>query len=159
MKDMDKAANRIISAINNKEKIGIYGDYDVDGTTSCALFYHFFKMLNVEVALYQPSRFVEGYGIHNSSVDKAIEDKMDLLITVDCGITNTATADYAKSLNLDLIITDHHKDAAEHIPDAYAVVNPNRRDEEPSELGKLGWSWCCICSMPSSERNFKEYEH
>lgn len=132
--DMDKCVQRLCQAIENKEKIGIYGDYDVDGTTSCALFYHFFKMLDIEVELFQPSRFVEGYGVHPSSIEAAIEKGVKVLVTVDCGITNLETADYALERNLDLIITDHHKDAREHLPKAFAVVNPNRRDEADSEL-------------------------
>lgn len=137
MLDMDKTADRIIEAIDKKELIGIYGDYDVDGTTSCALFFHYFKMLGVDVKLFQPSRFVEGYGVHPVSIDNAIEAEVKLLITVDCGITNIETAEYAKEKGLDLIITDHHKDAREYIPNAYAVVNPNRRDEEDSKLKTL----------------------
>lgn len=137
MIDMDKTSDRIIKAIDTKQTIGIYGDYDVDGTTSCALFYHYFKMIGVEVKLFQPSRFVEGYGVHPVSIDNAIEDGVDLLITVDCGITNLETADYANERGLDLIITDHHKDAREHLPKAFSVVNPNRRDETESELKTL----------------------
>jgi single-stranded-DNA-specific exonuclease len=137
MKDMDKTVQRITEAIDKNELIGIYGDYDVDGTTSCALFYHFFKMIGVEVKLFQPSRFVEGYGVHPSSVDNAIEEGVSLLLTVDCGITNLETCEYALEKKLDLIITDHHKDAREHIPNAYAVVNPNRRDEEDEVLKPL----------------------
>ena len=129
MLDTDKTAKRIIQAINKKEKIGIYGDYDVDGTTSCALFYQYFQMIGVDVELFQPSRFVEGYGVHPSSVDNAIAKGVDLLITVDCGITNCETADYALEKGMDLIITDHHKDIREEMPKAYAIVNPNRRDE------------------------------
>ncbi len=137
MKDMDKTVQRITDAIKNNERIGIYGDYDVDGTTSCALFFHFFKMIGVEVDLFQPSRFVEGYGVHPSSVDAAMEKGVNLLITVDCGITNLETCDYAIEKGLDLIITDHHKDAREHMPKAYAVINPNRRDEEDEILKPL----------------------
>ena len=129
MKDTNKAAQRIIEAINKNQKIGIYGDYDVDGTTSCALFYQYFQMLNIDVELFQPSRFVEGYGVHPGSIDNAIESGVKLLITVDCGITNCETADYALEKNIDLIITDHHKDIRDEMPKAYAVVNPNRRDE------------------------------
>jgi single-stranded-DNA-specific exonuclease len=137
MLDLKKASERIIRAINEGEHIGIYGDYDVDGTTSCALLWHFFNLLGLEVELFQPSRFVEGYGIHPSSIDNALEKKVKVLITVDCGISNTATADYAAD-KLDLIITDHHRDAATHIPKAYAVVNPCRRDEsENSPLRSL----------------------
>lgn len=127
--DCEKASLRIVKAIENEELIGIYGDYDVDGTTSCALFYHFFQMLGANIKTYQPSRFTEGYGLHLHSIDKAIEDDVKLLITVDCGITNIDAAEYSDHRGLDLIITDHHKDGAERIPPAYAVVNPNRRDE------------------------------
>lgn len=129
MIDLEKAALRLIEALDKKEKIAVYGDYDVDGSTSCALLWHFFKMLGVEIQVFQPSRFVEGYGIHPVSVDNALEAGVKVLISVDCGISNTETADYAQAKGLDLIITDHHRDAAPHIPRAYAVVNPNRRDE------------------------------
>lgn len=129
LKDLSRASARIILAIKNKEKIGVYGDYDVDGTTSCALFYHFFKMLDVEISIVQPSRFIEGYGLHLSSIDEASLNQIKVLITVDCGITNNEAATYAKEKKIDLIITDHHKDARESMPDAFAVINPNRRDE------------------------------
>lgn len=137
LRDLQKASARILAAINSKERIGIYGDYDVDGTTSCALLWHFFEMLGVDVDIFQPSRFVEGYGIHPSSIDNALEKNIKVLITVDCGISNTATADYALN-KLDLIITDHHRDAAPELPKAYAVINPCRRDEpEDSPLRAL----------------------
>jgi single-stranded-DNA-specific exonuclease len=129
LKDLRKASTRIIDAIDREEKIGIYGDYDVDGTTSCALLFHFFKMLGVNVSTVQPSRFIEGYGLHLSSIDEAVQNKLSILITVDCGISNNEAADYAKEKGLDLIITDHHKDARDTMPNAYAVINPNRRDE------------------------------
>lgn len=128
MIDLEKASARIIEAINNDETIGVYGDYDVDGTTSCALLWHFFNMLGFKVEVFQPSRFIEGYGVHNSSIDAAVEKNVKVLITVDCGITSISTAEYAKG-KLDLIITDHHKDAAPHLPEAFAVINPSRRDE------------------------------
>lgn len=137
LKDIKKASQRLIEAIDREEKIGVYGDYDVDGTTSCALLYHFFKMLGVDADLVQPSRFVEGYGLHLSSIEEAVEKKIKVLITVDCGITNNEAADLAKEKGLDLIITDHHKDARETMPDAFAVINPNRRDETDAELKTL----------------------
>lgn len=137
MIDLEKASKRLLRAMAENETIGIYGDYDVDGTTSCALLWHFFKMIGVTAEVFQPSRFVEGYGVHNSSIDAAVEKNVKVLITVDCGITNVATAEYAKG-KLDLIITDHHRDAAPTIPEAYAVVNPSRRDEpENSPLKPL----------------------
>ena len=134
---MSKGAERLISAIENKETIAIYGDYDVDGTTSCALLWHFFKMINTNVECIQPSRFIEGYGIHPPTIDEALEKNIRVLVTVDCGITNNETADYAKSKGIDLIITDHHKDARDEMPNAYAVINPNRRDEDLSALSLL----------------------
>jgi single-stranded-DNA-specific exonuclease len=137
MLDLGLASERIIRAIEDGEKIGVYGDYDVDGTTSCALLWHFFAMTGTEVEVFQPSRFVEGYGVHPSSIEAALEKNVKVLITVDCGISNTATADYALERGVDLIITDHHRDAAPHIPRAYAVINPNRRDEKDSELKTL----------------------
>ena len=137
MIDLEKASLRLIQAMAEGETIGVYGDYDVDGTTSCALLWHFFKMLGVQVEVFQPSRFIEGYGVHNSSIDAAVEKGCKVLITVDCGITSVATAEYAKG-KLDLIITDHHRDAAPTIPEAFAVVNPSRRDEpENSPLKPL----------------------
>jgi single-stranded-DNA-specific exonuclease len=133
MYDLEIASERLIRALNEKETIGVYGDYDVDGTTSCALLWHFFKMLGVNIEVFQPSRFVEGYGIHPSSIDIAVEKNVKVLMTVDCGISNGATAEYAKG-KLDLIITDHHRDAAPTLPEAYAVINPNRRDEPEESL-------------------------
>lgn len=129
MQGMEECCQRILKALDNDETIGIYGDYDVDGTTSCALFYHFFKLINVEVKLIQPSRFIEGYGLHASSIDNALSQGINLLITVDCGITNNEAADYSKERGLDLIITDHHTDGRDEMPNALAIVNPNRRDE------------------------------
>lgn len=129
MLDLELAAKRIIKAIESKETIGIYGDYDVDGTTSCALLAQFFSLIGVKVELIQPSRFIEGYGLHVSSIVDAKEKGIKVLITVDCGITSNEAADYALLENLDLIITDHHKDASPTMPKAFAVINPNRRDE------------------------------
>ncbi|MFW5887460.1 MAG: single-stranded-DNA-specific exonuclease RecJ [Bacteriovoracia bacterium] len=137
LKDIAKAAQRIIQAINNKEKIGVYGDYDADGTTSCAVLYHFFQLLSTTVNIYQPSRFEEGYGLHVSSIDTAIKDGIQLLITVDCGITNCEAAQYAAKQGMDLIITDHHEDGAPQMPQAYAVVNPSRRDQGDTPLKTL----------------------
>lgn len=136
MIDMDKASKRLVKAIQNNEKIGIYGDYDVDGTTSCSVLYQFFKMIDVEIDVCQPSRFIEGYGIHAPAIDKAIEKGIKVLVTVDLGITNNETADYALDKDIDLIITDHHSDIRESIPNAYAVVNPNRRDEDKTSERK-----------------------
>lgn len=137
LKDIRKAAVRIVDAIRDGEPIAIYGDYDVDGTTSCALLWHFFQLVDVPVELYQPSRFVEGYGLHGSSIDQASTDGITLMITVDCGITNVDAAAYAKEKGIDLIITDHHKDIAPEPPNAFAIVNPSRRDEPEGPMRAL----------------------
>lgn len=138
MQDLEKAALRIIDAIDRDQQIGVFGDYDVDGTTSCALFYQFFKLIHLEIQLIQPSRFIDGYGLHVASIDRALELGIDLLLTVDCGITSVEAANYALNKGLDLIITDHHQGSAQGLPVALAVVNPNRRDEpEDSELKAL----------------------
>lgn len=137
LKDLEKASNRIVEAIESDEKLAIYGDYDIDGTTSCALLYHFFKMIGKEVMTLQPSRFVEGYGIHPPTIEMAKEENIALVITVDCGITADKAAEKAKELGVDLIITDHHKDGLETMPPAFAIINPNRRDETDDELKSL----------------------
>ncbi|HAZ12934.1 MAG: single-stranded-DNA-specific exonuclease RecJ [Bdellovibrionales bacterium GWA2_49_15] len=146
LKDLSKAAQRVVLAVAAGEKIGIYGDYDVDGTTACALLYFFFKMLNIPVELIQPSRFVEGYGIHPSNIDAAVKRDIKVLITVDCGITAHDAALRAREVNLDLIITDHHKEAKEGLPVAFAVINPNRSDEAPdSPLKSLAGVAVAFC--------------
>ncbi len=136
--DLDKAAKRILLAIEKHENIAIYGDYDVDGTTSCALLFHFFELINIEIQLFQPSRFVEGYGIHPAAIDKANELGVEVLITVDCGISARPAADRARELGIDLIITDHHEDGLPEMVEAYAILNPSRRDQDStSELKNL----------------------
>lgn len=122
---MDIAVDRINKAIANKEKIWIYGDYDVDGITSTSLLIKTFKYLECEVDYYIPDRKKEGYGINNDAIKHIKESGGDLLITVDCGITSVKEADYAKEVGLDLIITDHHE-CQEVIPDALAVINPKK---------------------------------
>ena len=132
LKDLEKATKRLMRAMAEGESIGVYGDYDVDGTTSCALLFHFFKSIGISVHLIQPSRFIEGYGIHAPSIQEAHERGIKVLITVDCGITADLAALRARELGLDLIITDHHQEALPELPKAFAIVNPNRSDE-PTE--------------------------
>lgn len=137
LKDIEKAALRITEAIEEKEGIAIYGDYDVDGTTSCALLYYFFKSLKTPVILKQPGRFHEGYGLHQEAIEKLHQQGAKLIITVDCGISNYEAAAYAQKLSVDLIITDHHKQGDLPLPPAYAVINPNRSDEAPGPMQAL----------------------
>lgn len=125
LKDMDKACKRLISALNNHEKICIYGDYDVDGVSSTALLKIVFTKLGFDVNYYLPDRHNEGYGLHIESLDKLIS-KYDLLITVDCGITAIEEVNYAKN-KIDMIITDHHL-PRETLPEALAIINPTQKD-------------------------------
>ena len=127
MKGMDLAIERIIKAIANKEKVLIFGDYDVDGTTSVALVYSFFKSYISEIRYYIPDRYAEGYGISFKSIDYAAENNYSLIIALDCGIKANDKIDYANSKNVDFIICDHHLPGDE-IPKAIAVLDPKQHD-------------------------------
>jgi len=127
MKDMDKAVARLEKAINNKEKVLIYGDYDVDGTTSVALMYTFLKHRITDLEFYIPDRYSEGYGISPQSIDYAIENKFSLVIVLDCGIKAIKKIAYARENGLDFIICDHHN-PEDTLPDAVAVLDPKRPD-------------------------------
>lgn len=127
MKGMDVAVERIIKAIANKEKVLIFGDYDVDGTTSVALVYSFFKNYISEIRYYIPDRYAEGYGISFKSIDYAQENNYSLVIALDCGIKANDKIDYANSKNIDFIICDHHLPGDE-IPKAIAVLDPKQHD-------------------------------
>ncbi|MFI5164583.1 MAG: single-stranded-DNA-specific exonuclease RecJ [Bacteroidia bacterium] len=127
MKDMDKAIARIEKAIKNKEKILIYGDYDVDGTTSVALVYSFFKTIYDKLDYYIPDRYMEGYGISTAGIDYAAENGISLIIALDCGIKAIDKVEYANKKKIDFIICDHHLPGDE-IPNAVAVLDPKRKD-------------------------------
>jgi single-stranded-DNA-specific exonuclease len=125
MKDMDKAVERLNAAIKNNEKILVYGDYDVDGTTSVALAYSFLKETYEAVDFYVPDRYKEGYGISKRGIDYASETGASLIIALDCGIKAIEQVNYAKQKNIDFVICDHHT-ADEQVPDAVAVLDPKR---------------------------------
>lgn len=127
MKDMKKATERIKKAIENKERIYIYGDYDVDGVSSTSILYIYFKSIDYPVKYYIPNRLEEGYGINEDAIRKINNDGCDLIITVDCGITSVNEVGLANELGIDVIITDHHECQSD-IPDAYAIVNPKQED-------------------------------
>jgi single-stranded-DNA-specific exonuclease len=129
MKDMDRAVDRVVQAIDNGEKIMIYGDYDVDGTTAVALVYtylkKFFKKKKIE--FYIPDRYDEGYGISFKGIDYAAENDFKLVIALDCGIKAVERIQYANERGVDFIICDHHR-AGDEIPAAVAVLDPKRPD-------------------------------
>lgn len=129
MPDMEKAVERIIKAINNKEKIIIYGDYDVDGITSITVLKSFLEDRGLYVDSYIPNRLEEGYGLNKPAIDEIIENKYDLMITVDCGISGIEEIEYANSLGLETIVTDHHE-VGDKLPNATAVVDAKRKDNQ-----------------------------
>ncbi len=149
LNDMEKAVERIIEAVKNKEKIMIFGDYDVDGITSSYILYEFItKFLNYKnVSIQYPDRIKEGYGIKKEHIDDIKKKNVDLIITVDNGIASLQEAIYAKEQGIDLIITDHHQDL-EAIPEAVAVVNPQISPNYPFKgLAGVGVSFKLICAM------------
>ena len=127
MKDMDKAVERIIKAIHEKEKVMVYGDYDVDGTTSVASMFQFLKSLHESVEFYIPHRYKEGYGVSKIGIDFAKEQGHSLIISLDCGIKSADLIAYAASLGIDFIVCDHHL-PDEIIPKAVAILNPKQKD-------------------------------
>lgn len=139
MPDMEDAVERIVKAINDKEKITIYGDYDVDGITSSTVLSRFLEERGVKPDIYIPDRINEGYGLNQNAIESIAENKTNLIITVDCGITAVKEVEFAKELNMDVVITDHHEPGTE-IPNTIAVVDCKRKDNKYpfSELAGVG---------------------
>ncbi len=123
MDGMELAVERAMRAVETKERLAIYGDYDVDGTSSAAMLYLFFKELGADADFYIPDRFTEGYGLSTTGIDRLYAAGVRLIITVDCGITAVDQVEYAKSIGVDMIICDHHE-AGDRIPAAHAVLDP-----------------------------------
>ena len=140
MKDMDKAAERVALALERGEHMAVYGDYDVDGITSTCLLTRFLRERGGRVTPYIPDRLEEGYGLNREALNTLRERGVSLIVTVDCGITALEEADYAASLGLDLVITDHHE-CKERLPRALAVVDPRRRTAAIPSLVWRGWGW------------------
>jgi len=127
LKDMDVAYTRIKDAVTKQEKMMVYGDYDVDGTTAVSIVYSYFKTLNQNIEYYIPDRYKEGYGISKIGIDFAAENNIHLIIALDCGIRSNDLIDYANSKGVDFIICDHHL-PGEKLPNAAAILNPKRFD-------------------------------
>lgn len=125
--DMEKAINRIVEAIEKQEKVTIYGDYDVDGITSITVLKSFLKDRGLEVSQYIPNRLHEGYGLNKNAIDKIHNNGCELMITVDCGISAIEEIEYANSLGIETIVTDHHEPGNE-LPNALAVIDNKRKD-------------------------------
>ena len=139
--DMEIAVARIIKAIENKEKVVIYGDYDVDGITSTTVLKQFLAERGLEVGYYIPNLLEEGYGLNKEAIEDIINQKYTLMITVDCGISGTEEIEFCNSLGLDAIITDHHEQL-EELPKALAVVDAKRKDNKYPFRGLAGCRSC-----------------
>ncbi len=135
--DMEKAVNRIIKAIDNKEKVLIYGDYDVDGITSTTVLKKYLEERGLNVETYIPNRLFEGYGLNNKALDEISKQGVNLIITVDCGISGVEEISYANSLGIETIITDHHE-TGDILPEAVAVVDAKRKDNTYPFRGLAG---------------------
>jgi len=127
MKGMEKASERIVEVVKNKEKILIFGDYDVDGTSGVSMFHMFLRELGVPNEVFIPDRFTDGYGLSNTGIDVANSLGIKLIVAIDCGITAVDKVDYANSLGIDMIICDHHQ-PPEILPDAYAILDALQKD-------------------------------
>ena len=157
MQDMDLAVKRIDKALNSDEKVWIYGDYDVDGTTSVALMFSFLRQFIADIDYYVPDREKEGYGLSNQAIELAIEKKVNLIITLDCGIRSVELIDKAKQGGIDFIVCDHHE-VGESLPKAVAVLDAKRPDcnypyKELSACGvgfKLTQALCTFWELPMS---------
>ncbi len=153
MPDIEKAVSVLKSALSGKEKIAVYGDYDVDGVTSTCILIKFLRAEGADCTYYIPDRLNEGYGLSCCAIKKLAEEGVGLIVTVDTGITAVEEVAYAKSLGLRVIVTDHHecKDA---LPEADAVVNPKRPDSRYpfKELAGVGVAFKLICALAGPER-------
>lgn len=155
--DMDKAVFEIEDALAKNKKIAVYGDYDVDGVTSTCILIKYLTNRNARVEYYIPDRIAEGYGLNMQAIKSLCESGVELLITVDSGITATCETEYAKSLGCNVVITDHHE-CKEDIPKANAVVNPRRLDSSYpfKELAGVGVAFKLICALEHGKSTVDE---
>ena len=159
MNDMDKAAKRVLAAASRREKIMIYGDYDVDGVTSVSILHKYLSGIGCDVSYYIPSRETEGYGVNKEAIGSFGKSGVTLIITVDTGITAGEEAEYAGSLGIDMVITDHHE-CREELPEAVAVVNPKRPDSSYpfAGLAGVGVAFKLICACEIERRPGEDRE-
>ncbi|MBR4892197.1 MAG: single-stranded-DNA-specific exonuclease RecJ [Alphaproteobacteria bacterium] len=156
LKDMDVAAKIIADAVQNHKKIAIYGDYDVDGVTSTAVFVKYLRALGINVVWHLPTREGEGYGLNNEAIADIVKDNVDLMITVDCGISGFEEVKFAKEAGLTVVVTDHHSPDSV-MPNADAVVNPKRVDDE-SGLSYLAGVGVAFLTLVAVNRELKNRE-
>ena len=154
LKDMDTAIERTENAILNNEKVGILGDYDVDGATSTAILGKYFELLNISFEIYIPDRKKEGFGPNEKGFSKFIELGVNLIFTVDCGTLSFGPMTFAKKNKIDVIILDHHQSEIE-LPEAHSIVNPNRFDDR-SELNYLCAAGVCFMFLVALNKRLRD---
>ena len=154
LKDMDKAIDRTLSAIINKEKIGIFGDYDVDGATSSAILGQYFRSLKIKFEIHIPDRKTEGFGPNKKAFTKFVDQGVNLIFTVDCGTLSFEPINFAKNENIDVIILDHHQSETK-LPNAHSIVNPNRFDDR-SELNYLCAAGVCFLFLIALNKRLRD---
>jgi len=154
LKDMDKSIERTVNAINNKEKIGIFGDYDVDGATSTAILGQYFRSLNINFEIHIPDRIKEGFGPNQKAFLNFINLGVNLIFTVDCGTLSFEPIDFAKKNNTDVIILDHHQSEV-RLPNAHSIINPNRYDDR-SDLNYLCAAGVCFLFLIALNKRLRD---
>ncbi len=154
LKDMEKTVNRTIKGIQNKEKIGIFGDYDVDGASSTAVLGNYFHHINQDIEIYIPDRKTEGYGPSKQGFERLILNGSKLIFTVDCGTLSFETIDFSQKKNTDVLVLDHHQSELK-LPNAYSIVNPNRYDDN-SNLNYLCAAGVCFMFLIALNKKLRE---
>ncbi len=155
--DMDIAAERLLRAIDNREMIAVYGDYDADGVTATVLLYSYLREKGADVIYYIPERECEGYGLHKESIDKLDQQGVKLIVTVDNGVSAADEIDYAASKGIEVVVTDHHQ-PPNNLPKAVAVVNPHRVDcgSEFKDYAGVGVAFKLVCAMEGDTESVLE---
>ena len=158
--DMEKACERILVALKNNEKIAIFGDYDVDGSTSTSCLIKYFNLLGVEVVYHIPDRFTEGYGPNKEAFQKFIDQDINIILTLDCGTLSYNEIKFAKDNNIDVIVIDHHQPEI-NLPEAYAMINPNRLDDTTNlgYLAAVGVTFMFIVGLNRKLRESKWFDN
>ncbi len=154
LKDMEKTVDRTIKAITNREKIGIFGDYDVDGASSTAVLANYFNIIDQKVEIYIPDRKTEGYGPNKQAFDKLISNGSKLIFTVDCGTLSFEPIEFCQKKNTDVLVLDHHQSEIK-LPKAFSIVNPNRYDDN-SNLKYLCAAGVCFMFLVALNKKLRE---
>ena len=154
LKDMIKAVDRTIKGIEANEKIGIFGDYDVDGATSTAILGNYFNEINQKIEIYIPDRKTEGYGPSIKAFEKLIKNGSKLIFTVDCGTLSFETIEFSQKENIDVLVLDHHQSELK-LPKAFSIVNPNRHDDN-SNLNYLSAAGVCFMFLVALNKKLRD---